>query len=192
MKIIGPNNISLILLDRFEILFLIFLLNDIEYATLVTIIGYSFLIGMVVDAIMKKLYVDLEYQTISNKILFLKFIDKYGFILCTALILLMTIIYMTIDLFSINKFILIGEVIIFSIMFQISRFISQFIELDYFRIKSNKLIKLRMIFLFIFSCALYICWQYKLSFFECLIFFLFVRFFTLFILIKINTYIEIN
>ena len=92
MKVIGPNNISLILLDRFEILFLIYILNDIEYATLVTIIGYSFLIGIVVDAIMKKLYVDLENQKVSNKTLFSRFITKYGFKFFLTIFLLFVVI----------------------------------------------------------------------------------------------------
>ena len=192
MKVIGPNNISLILLDRFEILFFIYILNDIEYASLVTIIGYSFLIGVVIDAIMKKLYVDLENQKFSNKILFMSFIKKYGLKFFLAIFLIFLAIYNTIDIIVINKFILIGELIIFSILFQITRFISQFIELDYFRIRSSKLIKLRMIFLFIFSCSLFICYYFDFSLFSCLVIFIIIRLFTLYLLIKTKTPIEIS
>lgn len=186
MKFIGPNNLFLVLTDRFEILFFIYLISEKEFASFSSLIGISYLIGIVIDAVMKKLYINVRKHKISNKSKLYNFLKtEFKLILLTLIITLIVAPYIA-DIFLNFKLQNVKEIVFFSIVFQLLRFISQFLELDFISHRSKNILFIKAINLLLLFSGLIFCLIYKLSFIHILIVFFSIRLLLIIPLVSFN------
>lgn len=186
MKIIGPNNIFLILIDRFEILFFIYLIGDIEYASFITLISYSYLIGILVDAVMKKLYLKDGLSTRSYKNNMIIFLKKHKLKISAVFVLIIiSMSFFTNKVFN-HKFVLVEQIIVYAVFFQSLRFVSQYVELDFIRTASSKLLVLRTINVILFIIGFVVCLQMEVHLTHLLIIFSALRLLNITLLFILN------
>ena len=177
MKYIGPNNLILVVTDKFELLFFIYLINNKEYASFSSIIGLSYLIGILVDAVMKKLYIDLRNQKTSNRLKLYRFVKINFKSICLLLVIILTFIPYVADIFLAFKLQTVKEIVFFSIIFQLLRFISQFLELDFISHGSRNILTIKIINLFLLFSGVIISYFFELSFVYILVVFCLIRIF---------------
>ena len=177
MKYIGPNNLVLVVTDKFELLFFIYLINNKEYASFSSLIGISYLIGIFVDAVMKKLYIDLRNQKTSNRLKLYRFIKIKFKSICLLLIIILIFIPYVADIFLAFKLQTVKEIVFFSIIFQLLRFISQFLELDFISHGSRNILTIKIINLFLLFSGIIISYFFELNFVYILVLFCLIRIF---------------
>lgn len=186
MKFIGPNNAFLVLTDRFEILFFIYLINDKEFASFSSLLGISYLIGIFVDALMKKLYINVRNQKISNRSRLYSIIKTNFKSIFLFLIISLTVIPYVADILLNFKLQNVKEIVFFCIIFQLLRFISQLLELDFISHKSKNILFIKIINLFFLFMGIISSSIFKLSFIHILIVFCAIRLFLILPLVSFN------
>lgn len=191
MKTIGPNNISLIVLDRFEILLFIYIAKEHEYASLVTILGYSYLFGMFVDAVMKRSYKNYHSKNELNTSILISYYKRNIISLITSSFILIPLFVVVGNEILPATLSYKTELIIYSIAFQLSRFACQYIELDLINYNGGKLMKIRIFQLSLFFICFLIALSTKLPFLYLILLFLALRLLLFFITLSTTKSIRI-
>lgn len=186
MKIIGINNFFLVVTDRFEILFFVYIINQKEFASFSSLIGISYLIGIIVDAFMKKLYINSRKKRTSNRLSVYRIIKTNFKSLLLFLILMLIIIPFVAETLLNFKLQNVKEIVFYSLVFQLLRFISQLLELDFISHNSKNIFLIKIINLLFLFVGLIIASILKFNFINVLIMFCMIRLLLIIPLVSFN------